>query len=54
MFTNEGFERGRAEAMETRERIERRDRIEAESADAQRSRLERQARIALGVTSPGS
>ena len=43
MFTNEGFARGRAEAMETRERIERRDRIERESAEAQRSRLERQS-----------
>ena len=41
MFGNGDFERGRKEAMEGRERIERRDRIEAESAAAVRNRLEK-------------
>jgi hypothetical protein len=42
MFTGEGnFERGRREALEGREAIERRARIEAEAASAVRNRLEK-------------
>ena len=42
MFTGEGnFERGRREAMENRDAIERRARIEAEAASAARNRLEK-------------
>ena len=42
MFTGEGsFERGRREANEGREAIERRARIEAEAASAVRNRLEK-------------
>ena len=42
MFTGEGsFERGRLEAMENRDAIARRARIEAETASAVRNRLEK-------------
>ena len=42
MFTGEGnFERGRREANEGRDAIERRARIEAEAASAVRNRLEK-------------